>query len=99
MTEGTTGGSRRLRIGNVERNAAMKALDAHLEAGRLGVDEYGERSAGAAGAATAALDGYRRGPGYVDYTSVTATERRHLATVLDALAEPVSQLGAAVKAG
>jgi hypothetical protein len=52
MTEGTTGGSRRLRIGNVERNTAMKALDAHLEAGRLGVEEYGERSAKAAGATT-----------------------------------------------
>jgi iron uptake system component EfeO len=50
-------------------------------------------------AATAALDGYRRGSEYVDYTSVTATERRHLATVLDALAEPVSQLAAAVQAG
>ena len=36
MTDGTTGGSRRLRIGNVERNAAMKALDAHLEAGGSG---------------------------------------------------------------
>jgi len=53
MTEGTTGGSRQLRIGNVERNAAMKALDAHLEAGRLGVEEYGDRSAKAAGATTA----------------------------------------------
>jgi hypothetical protein len=53
MTEGTTGGSRQLRIGNVERNAAMKALDAHLEAGRLSVEEYGERSAKAAGATTA----------------------------------------------
>src|SRR6185312_9965069 len=56
MTEGTTspeGGGRRLRIGTAERNAAMKALDAHLEAGRLGVEEYGERSAKAAGATTA----------------------------------------------
>jgi hypothetical protein len=56
MTEGTTspeGSSGRLRIGNDERNAAMKALDAHLEAGRLGVEEYGERSAVAAGATTA----------------------------------------------
>ena len=52
MTEDPTGG-RRLRIGNVERNAAMKALDAHLEAGRLGVEEYGDRSARAAGATTA----------------------------------------------
>jgi uncharacterized protein DUF1707 len=57
MTEETgspEGGGRRLRIGNAERNAAMKALDAHLEAGRLGVEEYGERSAVAAGATTAA---------------------------------------------
>jgi hypothetical protein len=55
MSDGTTpeGGSRRLRVGNVERNAAMKALDAHLEAGRLGVEEYGDRSAKAAGATTA----------------------------------------------
>lgn len=56
MTEGTTspeGSGRRLRIGNVERNAAMKALDAHLEAGRLDVEEYGERSAAAAGATVA----------------------------------------------
>ncbi len=56
MTQGTTsseGSNGRLRIGNVERNAAMKALDAHLEAGRLGVEEYGERSAVAAGATVA----------------------------------------------
>jgi Domain of unknown function (DUF1707) len=56
MTEGTTspeGNGGRLRIGNVERNAAMKALDAHLEAGRLDVEEYGERSAAAAGATKA----------------------------------------------
>ena len=53
MTDGTTGDGRRLRIGTAERNAAMKALDAHLEAGRLGVEEYGDRSAKAAGATTA----------------------------------------------
>jgi DUF1707 SHOCT-like domain len=56
MTDGTTspeGSSGKLRIGNAERNAAMKALDAHLEAGRLGVEEYGDRSAVAAGATTA----------------------------------------------
>jgi hypothetical protein len=54
VTEGSSeGSSGRLRIGNVERNAAMKALDAHLEAGRLGVEEYGERSAAAAGAIAA----------------------------------------------
>jgi hypothetical protein len=42
-----------LRIGTAERNAAMKALDEHLAAGRLGVEEYGERSAQAANATTA----------------------------------------------
>lgn len=55
MTEGSTPPERSapLRIGNAERNAAMKALDAHLEAGRLGVEEYGDRSAAAAGATVA----------------------------------------------
>ena len=42
-----------LRIGTAERTAAMKALDEHLAAGRLGVEEYGERSAQAANATTA----------------------------------------------
>ncbi|GAA4889868.1 DUF1707 SHOCT-like domain-containing protein [Actinomycetospora straminea] len=42
------------RIGTAERDAAMAALDAHLEAGRLDVEEYGERSARAAEARTAA---------------------------------------------
>ncbi|WP_433803312.1 DUF1707 SHOCT-like domain-containing protein [Actinomycetospora sp. CA-084318] len=40
----------RLRVGHDERTAAMTALDAHLEAGRLDVAEYSDRSA-AAGAA------------------------------------------------
>jgi Domain of unknown function (DUF1707) len=48
MTEG--GG---LRVGNTERTAAMTALDEHLSEGRLGVEEYGERSAKAASASTA----------------------------------------------
>ena len=39
-----------LRVGDAERRAAMLALDAHMEAGRLSVDEYGDRSAAAAGA-------------------------------------------------
>jgi hypothetical protein len=34
-----------LRIGTAERDAAMAALDTHLEAGRLDPVEYGERSA------------------------------------------------------
>jgi hypothetical protein len=51
----TTGeGSSPLRIGNAERNAAMKALDEHLAAGRLGVEEYADRSAAAANAVVAA---------------------------------------------
>lgn len=56
MSEGTpagSGGGGRMRIGTTERNSAMKALDAHLEAGRIGVEEYGERSAKAASATIA----------------------------------------------
>jgi hypothetical protein len=41
-----------LRIGNTERTAAMKALDEHLDEGRLGVEEYADRSAIAANATT-----------------------------------------------
>jgi hypothetical protein len=43
-----------LRIGNAERTAALQALDEHLAAGRLGVDEYADRSAAAANAVVAA---------------------------------------------
>ncbi len=55
MTEGASSpaGGGQLRIGTAERTAAMKALDVHLDAGRLGVEEYGERSAIAAGATVA----------------------------------------------
>ncbi|GAY09934.1 hypothetical protein TOK_4290 [Pseudonocardia sp. N23] len=42
-----------MRIGTSEREAAAKALDAHLEAGRLGVEEYADRSAAAANATVA----------------------------------------------
>ncbi|WP_433782795.1 DUF1707 SHOCT-like domain-containing protein [Actinomycetospora sp. CA-101289] len=42
------------RIGTAEREAAMAALDAHLEAGRLDPEEYGERSAHVTEARTAA---------------------------------------------
>lgn len=41
------------RIGNAEREAAQAALDAHLQAGRLDAEEYGERSAKASVARTA----------------------------------------------
>jgi hypothetical protein len=43
-----------IRIGNAERSAAMKALDEHFAQGRLSVEEYGDRSATAAGAAVVA---------------------------------------------
>ena len=43
-----------LRIGHAERTAAQQALDEHLAAGRLGVDEYADRSATAANAVVAA---------------------------------------------
>lgn len=42
-----------LRVGTAERTAAVAALDEHLAAGRLGVEEYGDRSAAAANATMA----------------------------------------------
>ena len=42
-----------IRIGTAERTAAMKALDEHLAAGRLQIEEYGERSVLAVNATTA----------------------------------------------
>lgn len=41
-----------LRIGTAEREAAGRALDAHLQAGRLDAEEYGERYARAMSART-----------------------------------------------
>lgn len=37
-----------LRVGDADRQAALAALGTHLEAGRLDVDEYGDRAARAA---------------------------------------------------
>jgi hypothetical protein len=37
--------SSEIRIGDTEREAALKALGEHLSAGRLDIDEYGDRSA------------------------------------------------------
>ena len=34
-----------MRVGDTERNSALEALGEHLSAGRLDIDEYGERSA------------------------------------------------------
>ncbi len=41
-----------VRIGDTEREAALRALGEHMGAGRLTVDEYGERSARVAAAKT-----------------------------------------------
>ncbi|MFR9806647.1 DUF1707 domain-containing protein [Pseudonocardia sp. RS010] len=49
----TTAGDGTVRIGTAEREAAAAALNTHLEAGRLGVEEYADRSAVAADAVTA----------------------------------------------
>jgi len=47
-----TAPSTNLRIGNDERDAAIKALDDHLNAGRLDAEEYGQRVAQATVART-----------------------------------------------
>ena len=39
------GESSEIRIGDTEREAALKALGEHLSAGRIDIDEYGDRSA------------------------------------------------------
>ncbi|GAA1875937.1 hypothetical protein GCM10009836_66520 [Pseudonocardia ailaonensis] len=49
-----TVGDGQLRIGTAERESASRALNTHLEEGRLGVEEYADRSAKAAVATTAA---------------------------------------------
>ena len=41
------------RIGNAEREAAQRALEQHMEAGRLNVEEFSERSGRVAAARTA----------------------------------------------
>lgn len=50
--DGMSAPSPSLRIGNVERDAAIKALDEHLNAGRLDAEEYGQRVAQASVART-----------------------------------------------
>ncbi|GAB3497930.1 DUF1707 SHOCT-like domain-containing protein [Amycolatopsis cihanbeyliensis] len=50
MTDHT---SPELRIGDADRESAMRALGAHLSEGRLDVDEYGDRSARVTTARTA----------------------------------------------
>ncbi|NMH94713.1 DUF1707 domain-containing protein [Pseudonocardia bannensis] len=47
------GGVPPLRSGTAERESAVRALDEHLAAGRLGIEEYADRSAVAANATVA----------------------------------------------
>jgi iron uptake system component EfeO len=47
-------------------------------------------------AVTATLDAHRQGPGYADYATVPAAARRALSDAVDALAEPLSEVGAVV---
>jgi iron uptake system component EfeO len=44
----------------------------------------------------AALDPYRRGDGFVSYTELTKDDTRKLSQAIDALAEPLSEVGAIV---
>lgn len=46
--------SSQIRVGDTEREAALKALGEHLSAGRIDIDEYGERSAQVTAARTRA---------------------------------------------
>ncbi|WP_165438406.1 DUF1707 SHOCT-like domain-containing protein [Pseudonocardia sediminis] len=47
---GGCGGGGRVRTGTAERESAARALNEHLDKGRLGVEEYADRSARAANA-------------------------------------------------
>ena len=49
-------------------------------------------------AVSRALAPYRRGSGYVTYTALTAADTRKLSQAIDALAEPLSRVGAIVVA-
>ncbi|HEY2602904.1 MAG TPA: iron uptake system protein EfeO [Thermoleophilaceae bacterium] len=48
------------------------------------------------GAVAKALDGYRRGDGFVSYTELTRADKRKLSQAIDALAEPLSKVPALV---
>ena len=45
---------------------------------------------------TTALQPYRRGDGFVDYSTVDAAQRRRLSQAVDALAEPLSRVGGTI---
>jgi iron uptake system component EfeO len=48
------------------------------------------------GGVTTALQPYRRGDGFVDYSTVDAARRRRLSQAVDALAEPLSRVGGTI---
>jgi iron uptake system component EfeO len=48
------------------------------------------------GGVAAALAPYRRGDGFVDYSTVSPAQRRKLSQAVDALAEPLSQVGGTI---
>jgi FTR1 family protein len=74
--------------GNVEGSqAAFKAVEPILRGDDPELaDEIDQRFA----AVFAALDPYRRGDGFVLYTSLSAADKKKLAQAIDALAEPLS---------
>ena len=73
------------RIGTAERESAMRALDVHLEAGRLDAEEYGERAGRISVARTA---------GELNAPFVDLPEPRPTSTGAIALAGPSSRLPA-----
>jgi iron uptake system component EfeO len=48
------------------------------------------------GGVTTALQPYRRGDGFVDYSTVDAAQRRRLSQAVDALGEPLSRVGGTI---
>jgi iron uptake system component EfeO len=71
--------------------AAFELLKPALDAGNPGlVNQIEVRFADV----TTWLDRYRQGPGYVDWSAVPPPELRTLSDAVDALAEPLSQVGA-----
>jgi iron uptake system component EfeO len=77
---------------NVEGAKAAFDAVAPLVTDRALVDEINARF----GELLAELDGYRKGDGFVAYTEVGESQRRELSRLLDAVAEPLSQVAAEV---
>ncbi|MDQ3607743.1 MAG: EfeM/EfeO family lipoprotein [Actinomycetota bacterium] len=78
---------------NVEGSKAAFEAVAPLVADRELVDEISGRFT----ELLAALEGYREGDGFVAYTEVGESQRRELSRLIDATAEPLSRVAAAVE--